>query len=113
MNASRMKNIIVLKDLPSNLVDEAIVILKSGKKIKQKEVIESKNESNFKEIQENSKDIAVKEAEFLVEDYIKKLEKPNETTQVVRKMRMQYKKLQVFSFFLGLTTIVRNYNINI
>ena len=51
MNASRMKNIIVLKDLPSNLVDEAIVILKSGKKIKQKEFIESKNESNFKEIQ--------------------------------------------------------------
>lgn len=31
MNVSQMKNIIVLKDLPSNIVDEAIIILKKRK----------------------------------------------------------------------------------
>ena len=33
MKPESMKNIIVLKDLPSNIVDEAFVILKSNKKI--------------------------------------------------------------------------------
>ena len=41
MNISHMKNIVVLKDLPSNIVDEAIVILKSGNKVKDKKVIEN------------------------------------------------------------------------
>ena len=31
MNNLDMKNIIVLKDLPSNIIDEAIVILKDNK----------------------------------------------------------------------------------
>ena len=35
-----MKNMVVLKNLPSNLVEEAIVILKSSKKVKKLEKIE-------------------------------------------------------------------------
>ncbi len=42
MNIKAMKNIIVLKDLPSNIAEEAIVILKSNSKIKNKEIVESK-----------------------------------------------------------------------
>ena len=34
MEASNMKNMVVLKNLPSNIVDEAIIILKNGKKVK-------------------------------------------------------------------------------
>ena len=37
METSNMKNIVVLKNLPSNLVEEAIVILKSSKKVKKLE----------------------------------------------------------------------------
>ena len=33
MNTSNMKNIVVLKDLPSNLVEEAIVVLKENQKL--------------------------------------------------------------------------------
>lgn len=43
MNIKAMKNIIVLKDLPSNIAEEAIVILKSNSKIKNKEIIENKS----------------------------------------------------------------------
>ena len=43
MQNSNMKNIVVLKNLPSNLVDEAIVILKSKKTAKRLEVIEKKS----------------------------------------------------------------------
>ena len=106
MNASRMKNIIVLKDLPSNLVDEAIVILKSGNKVKNKEVIENKCKSNFEESSDGNYEIAIKEAEFLVEDYIKNLEKPKESMSNIKKMDMKYKKLQLCSLLLGVTTII-------
>ena len=34
MDTSNMKNIVVLKNLPSNIVEEAIVILKSNAKVK-------------------------------------------------------------------------------
>lgn len=43
METSNMKNMVVLKNLPSNLVEEAIVILKSSKKVKKLEKIEKKN----------------------------------------------------------------------
>ena len=34
MNTGGMKNIVILKDLPSNLVEEAIVFLKENQKLK-------------------------------------------------------------------------------
>ena len=33
MNTGNLKNIVVLKDLPSNLIEEAIVVLKENQKI--------------------------------------------------------------------------------
>ena len=40
MNPNQMKNMIVLKNIPSNIVEEAIIILKNNKKIKSLERIE-------------------------------------------------------------------------
>ena len=105
MNISQMKNIIVLKDLPSNLIDEAIVILKQGNKLKSKERIQKQN--SFEENQEANYEIAIKEAEFIVQDYIKNLEKPKENQNNIKKMRVQYKKLQIFSFFLAILAVIR------
>ena len=34
MEESKLKNMVVLKNLPSNLIEEVIVILKSNKKVK-------------------------------------------------------------------------------
>ena len=39
MNQSNLKNMVVLKNLPSNIVEEAIVILKTNKKVKKLEKI--------------------------------------------------------------------------
>lgn len=108
MNISQMKNIIVLKDLPSNLVDEAIVILKQGNKLKSKERIEKIQGKNiFEENQEGNYEIAIKEAEFIVQDYIKSLEKPKENQNNIKKMKVQYKKLQIFSFILAVLAVIR------
>lgn len=43
MDVSNMKNIIVLKNLPSNLVEEAIVVLKENKKVKRYQYADSEN----------------------------------------------------------------------
>ena len=40
MKQNQMKNMVVIKDLPSNIVDEAIIILKNNKKIKSLNTIE-------------------------------------------------------------------------
>ena len=35
MNQSGLKNMVVLRNLPSNIVEEAIVVLKANSKVKQ------------------------------------------------------------------------------
>ena len=43
MQANSVKNIVILKNLPSNIVEEAIVILKSNKYSKKLQMIEKNN----------------------------------------------------------------------
>lgn len=109
MKISQMKNIIVLKDLPSNLVDEAIVILKNGSKVKNKEIAEKNYKSGFEENGDSGYEIAIKEAEYIVGNYMKKLEKPEENTLSLKKMRIQYKKMQICSVLLGVIALIRCY----
>ena len=46
MESSNMKNMVVLRNLPSNMVDEAIIIFKETSKIKAKDVINKSNKIN-------------------------------------------------------------------
>ena len=46
MDKGKMKNMVVLKDLPSNLIDEAIIILKPNKRIKKVDYV--KHEQNIR-----------------------------------------------------------------
>ncbi|MDO5557182.1 MAG: hypothetical protein Q4G05_02945 [Clostridia bacterium] len=76
MNINKMKNVVVLKNLPSNIIEEAIVILKQNKKAV---VFENKNDIdnrvdkdyiNSKNGISSSKDYIVKEAELIIKDCI-------------------------------------------
>ena len=40
METSNLKNMVVLKNLPSNIVDEAIIVLKANKKTKKLQKID-------------------------------------------------------------------------
>ena len=55
MESSDMKNMVVLKNLPSNMVEEAIIIFKESQKVKQEEFIDKSNQKSFTEIQPKSK----------------------------------------------------------
>lgn len=74
MNEIKMKNMVVLKNLPSNIVDEAFVVFKSPKNAKKLEKIEqNKNTKNQPNTNKN-KEYFLKEAEMLVKDYINQIE---------------------------------------
>ena len=49
MEVSNMKNMVVLKNLPSNIVEEAFVVLKANKKIKNLERVDGSKKSLSKD----------------------------------------------------------------
>ena len=49
METSNLKNMVVLKNLPSNIVDEAIIVLKTNKKAKKLQKIEKNNKTTENE----------------------------------------------------------------
>ena len=90
MPNSNMKNIVVLKNLPSNLIDEAIVILKSNKNARKLQLVEKTAKFEFKEPNRN-KDYIIKEAENVIANYISKIEK-NKLTKKSNNIENKYKK---------------------
>lgn len=110
MDTSDMKNIVVLKDLPSNIVEEAIVILKANANIKN---IDKKKE-NVKVVAKgktNSKDYIIKEAESVIASYISSVEKPKQLEQTNKNLRKKYervKKLTAFFAVIAVFAIVVN-----
>ena len=111
MESSDMKNMVVLKNLPSNMVEEAIIIFKETQKVKQKELIDKFKNSNSKEIQSKSKDYILKEAEMLVADYINKIEnkrKISNNKDIIDKYE-NLKKYSIISTTLLIISLIINF----
>lgn len=105
MSTENMKNMVVLKNLPSNIVDEAIVILKPNVKLKSLDLAENKKESkNVKnEKEQNSKKYIINEAEMVLSNYLSKIEDEKKSTaKVNKKIENKYKKVRAISIFLGI-----------
>ena len=99
MDIENMKNMVVLKNLPSNIVEEAIVIFKPNVKVKNSEV----NENNKKVKTENSKKYILNEAEMIIGNYISKIETDNNKKMKANKIiEDKYKRLKIVSAFLGI-----------
>lgn len=105
MNSNQMKNIIVLKNLPSNIVDEAFIILKNNKKIKSLERIEKQN-TNLTEKQKTGEYI-VKEAEMVIGNYLSRIEKEKQQKSYsVRQIETRYKRMKSITIILSAIVIV-------
>ena len=74
MESSKLKNMVVLRNLPSNIVDEAIIVLKPNKKVKKLQKIEQNKKIQSNENAKKDKEYILKEAEMLVNNYITKIE---------------------------------------
>ena len=101
MSNDNLKNIVVLKNLPSNLVDEAIVVLKSKKTAKKLELVEKNSAICFKKTTNNN-DYIIKEAENVVANYINKIEKGKSIKRASNNIEAKYKKIKAYSIFVSI-----------
>lgn len=115
------RNIIILKNLPSNLIDEAIIVVKNKKKLKEFNYTDMLNckENNgiiqgeikndiirkIESMRKEQKNYIVKEAEVVVNSYIQKIEE-NLDYKKTDKIKKSYKKLKKLNFALIITTII-------
>ncbi len=95
MEINNNKNMVVLKNLPSNIVEEAYVILKSRSKAKKLQKIENNTQESIGEFA-GKNNYVVKEAELLVSDY---LEKVNNNKIILNvKTKRKYKRLKNYAY---------------
>ena len=80
-----MKNTVVLKDIKSNLVEEAIIVFKENVKIKEKQLIKGDDK---KEQLEEIDNIAIKEAENVISDYVEECEEEQKRNLQKSKMKI-------------------------
>lgn len=116
MDVSNMKNIIVLKNLPSNLVEEAIVVLKENKKVKRYQYADSENVNIDKqkaektvnnEEKDKDKKYILKEAEMVINNYISKIEtRSTRWKNNIKQLEKKYKKSLKLNFVLGISTVI-------
>jgi hypothetical protein len=115
------RNIIILKNLPSNLIDEAIIVVKDKKKLKEFNYTDMLNckENNgiiqgeikndiirkIESMRKEQKNYIVKEAEVVVNSYIQKIEE-NLAYKKTDKIKKSYKKLKKLNFALIITTLI-------
>lgn len=105
MPNSNMKNIVVLKNLPSNLVDEAIVILKSSKDAKKLQFIEKSGIVEYSK-RHKTKDYVIKEAENVVANYVAKLEKNKSIRNFDNNIENKYKRIKAYSIFVSIILVI-------
>ena len=112
MDIQNMKNIVVLKNLPSNMIEEAFVVLKDNVKIHTQEALKNKKEEGSEIKKEdinkkNNKDYLLKEAEMIINDYVSNIEK-KQVKESKEKVKLEEKcrKLKYLSLFLGLFSIL-------
>lgn len=107
MESSKLKNIVVLKNLPSNIVDEAIIVLKANKKVKKLQKIEQNKNSTSNENDKKDKEYILKEAEMLVSNYISKIENNEKKNIFNKEAKVKYNKLKKYAIAITIMSILQ------
>lgn len=102
MQDGQMKNMVVLKNLPSNIIDEAIIILKANKKVKNVEYTKNNEKDNKQEKKEEG--YIIKEAELIVENYLSEIE--HKRNPKIHEFEKKYNRLKYVSFALAFIALV-------
>ncbi|MGN1270462.1 MAG: hypothetical protein ACI4UX_00450 [Clostridia bacterium] len=105
MSIECMKNMVVLRNLPSNIVEEAIVILKPNVKLKNMDLAENKvkNKESKNKNKQDSKKYIVNEAEMIINNYLSNLEKEKKNNyKINKKIENKYKRVRGIAIFLGI-----------
>ena len=95
-----MKNTVVLRDVKSNLVEEAIIVFKENVKIREKQLIKGEERKEGEE-----EKIALVEAQNVILDYIGEYEKEKKRNIQRTKMRI-LKGVNIFLVILLIVAII-------
>ena len=100
MQTNSVKNIVVLKNLPSNIMEEAIIILKSNKYAKKLQMVENNTNKELEKKECDGKDYIIKEAENLLCNYINKIEVNKTIEKPSKTLEEKYQKLKKYSIII-------------
>lgn len=109
MSIESMKNMVVLKNLPSNIAEEAIVILKPNVKLKNLDLAENKvkNKKNENKNKQDPKKYIVNEAEMIINNYLSNIEKEKKNNyKINKKIENKYKRVRGIAIFLGILLLI-------
>lgn len=101
MQNSKLKNSIVLRGMASNIVDEAIVILKPNIKIKKMEAL--KNQQLHEK--DTSKNFILKEAEHVILEYVNKINE-KDYNKSINNLKSKIKKLRLINIAFLILLII-------
>ena len=103
MEKGKMKNVVVLRNLPSNLIDEAFVVVKSKNVARSLERIDGKNEN----IDRKNKDdgYIVREAESVLSRYVSLVEKKDDK-KVDFGIKRRYNMLKIYGVLVTVAFVV-------
>lgn len=107
MESSKLKNMVVLKNLPSNIVDEAIIVLKTNKKVKKLQKIEQNKNSISDENDKKDKEYILKEAEMIVNNYISKIESNEKKNIFNKEAKAKYNKLKKYAIAITIMSVLQ------
>ena len=107
MESSKLKNMVVLRNLPSNIIDEAIIVLKTNKKVKKLQKIEQNKNIQNNENEKKDKDYILKEAEMLINSYISKVESDDKKDIFNKAKKEKYSKLKKYSIAMTIMCIIQ------
>lgn len=123
MDKEEMKNVIILKNLPSNLIDEAIMVIKdrkSAKKFDFNQILNNGEEKHkviqgymkndeLKKIENTRKEgrkYVIKEAEIILCDYISKIERPKYNENKIKKLEKSCKRAKKINLILIIVSFI-------
>lgn len=103
MEKCKMKNVVVLRNLPSNLIEEAFIVVKSKKIARSLERIDGKNEN----IDRKNKDdgYIVREAESVLSSYVSLVEKKDDK-KVDFGIKRRYNMLKIYGVLVTVAFVV-------
>ena len=100
-----LKNMLVLKDLPSNLIEEAYIVLNPNLKLKIKEIENKKEENKTVNSKVLAKDYILEEAKYVLLNYVSKYETKTEKRNN-KLLEKKYKKLKKITIFMLVTFLL-------
>ena len=93
---SNLKNTVILKSVPSNIIEEAIIVLKKGIKIKECQM-QNNAEKN---------DHIIKEAEMIINEYCEKVENSKKKDKLIKKIQRKYAKAKKILIIASIISVI-------